>query len=70
MRRRPSGWTSVGETLEDWIERVGYCFHQPVCTDSAVCRAKRAQDRARTTPQPRVYTGQAPTPRKLDWNDE
>lgn len=29
----------------DYIERVGYCFHTPKCTDSDVCRAKRAADK-------------------------
>lgn len=63
MNRRPSR-----ETLEEWLERIGYCFHQPVCTDSAVCRAKRAKERA-TSNAPRVYTGEAAIPRKLDWED-
>jgi len=68
MRRRNAHWTSVGETLEDWIERVGYCNHTPVCTDSVVCRAKRAQARA-TSSKPRVFRGESVTPRKLDWEE-
>lgn len=64
MNRQPGR-----ETLEEWIERIGYCFHSPTCTDSAVCREKRANERAAST-KPRVYTGTSPAPRKLDWEDE
>jgi DNA-binding winged helix-turn-helix (wHTH) protein len=54
--------------MEEWVERIGYCFHKPICTDSAVCRAKRAQERATST-KPKVYTGEAAAPRKLDFDE-
>lgn len=30
---------------DDWIERIGYCFHTPKCTDGDVCRVKRAAEK-------------------------
>lgn len=68
MKRRRSD-EPLHETAAEWLERVGYCFHRPLCSDSAVCRAKRAKERAAST-TPRVYTGEPKTSRKLDWEDE
>lgn len=33
------------QSAPDYIEDVGYCFHSPKCTESDVCRAKRAAER-------------------------
>lgn len=59
MRRRR-------ETAEEWLERIGYCFHVPKCQDSAACRAKRAKEKPT---KPKVFTGKAVKPTKLDWDE-
>jgi len=29
----------------EWLDSIGYCFHKPRCTDSDVCRKKRAAEK-------------------------
>jgi hypothetical protein len=33
------------EDSESYLERIGFCFHDPKCKDSDVCRAKRAAEK-------------------------
>jgi len=56
-------WTPLRETAEEWLDRIGYCFHTPRCTESAACRALRAK----VAPAAKPYRGEAPKPRRLDW---
>lgn len=56
------------ETVDEWIERIGYCLHTPTCAESAACRLKRALERLPKKARP--YTGQTLKPRKLDFSDE
>lgn len=41
-----SSFTPIGDAAEDWLEKIGYCWHTPRCTDSDICRAKRAAEKA------------------------
>lgn len=58
----------VRETVDEWLERVGYCFHSPLCQDNATCRAKRALEYAAQKPS-KAYAGQSASSRKLDWDE-
>ena len=40
----PRSGQVTDESPEQYLERIGWCSHAPRCTDSEVCRAKRAQD--------------------------
>lgn len=65
-------WTKARETADEWIERIGLCYHTPVHADGEVCREQRRLDRlARqklaprpTTPSQRAQ-GIAPPKEKL-----
>ena len=36
----------TAESAAEYLERIGWCSHDPKCLDSEVCRAKRAQEKA------------------------
>ncbi len=63
MPKSARTWTPVRETAEQWLERLGYCFHVPTCEDSAACRRKRELQQP---VKPQVYQGRSATNRKLD----
>jgi hypothetical protein len=57
------------ETADEYLERIGWCFHSPLCTSSATCRQKRAAERLHQPLKPRVFEGVQRPAARLDWEE-
>lgn len=51
-----------------WLDAIGWCDCQPRVDRCPVCREQRRRERLRLAPRPRVFTGQAVKPRRLDFD--